>query len=63
MLSELQQAAKSDKLYTHHFNMLRSILEKTASFFGFDDFSACIHGIDDELLKKENVKISYCRNI
>ena len=30
--------------------MLRSILEKTATFFGFDDFSACIHGIEDEIL-------------
>ena len=50
MLSELQQASESGKLYTHHFNMLRSILEKTATFFGFDDFSACIHGVDDEVL-------------
>lgn len=50
ILSELKQAADTDRLYTHHFNMLRSILEKTATFFGFDDFSACIHGIDDEIL-------------
>ena len=50
MLSELQQAVGSGQLYTHHFNMLRSILEKTSTFFGFDDFSACIHGMDDELL-------------
>jgi wobble nucleotide-excising tRNase len=50
MLSELKQAEKSGKLYTHHFNMLRSILEKTATFFGFEHFSACIHGIDDEIL-------------
>lgn len=50
MLSELQQAAESGKLYTYHFNMLRNILEKTASFFGFDDFSACIKGFEDEEL-------------
>ncbi len=50
MLSELQTASESDQLYTHHFNMLRSILEKTATFFGFKDFSACIHGIEDEVL-------------
>jgi hypothetical protein len=30
--------------------MLRSILEKTATFFGYDDFSACILGVDDEVL-------------
>ncbi len=50
MLRELQQAADSGTLYTYHFNMLRSILEKTAVFFGHDDFSACIHGLDDEIL-------------
>lgn len=50
MLSELYKAAESGKLYTHHFNILRSILEKTATFFGFNDFSACIHGVDDEVL-------------
>jgi hypothetical protein len=50
MLSELQQASQSGKLYTHHFNMLRSIMEKTSSFFGYNDFSACIHGVDDEVL-------------
>jgi len=49
-LSELQQAVKSNKIYTHHFNMLRSVLEKTATFFGSDDFSYCIHGIEDEAL-------------
>lgn len=47
MLAELQKAAKGGTLYTYHFNMLRSILEKTATFFGRDDFSACIHGLDD----------------
>ncbi len=49
MLSELQQASTSGKLYTHHFNMLRSILEKTAIFFGHDDFSTCLDN-DDEAL-------------
>lgn len=38
LLSELQQASTSGKLYTHHFNALRNILEKTAIFFGYDDF-------------------------
>jgi hypothetical protein len=50
MLHELQHASTSGKLYTYHFNMLRSILEKTATFFGFNDFSACIQGVDDEVL-------------
>jgi len=50
MLSELEQAVQSGKVYTHHFNVLRNILEKTSTFFGFDDFSACIHGVNDEVL-------------
>ncbi len=50
MLSELKTAVDSDTLYTHHFNALRSILEKTATFFGFKEFSACIHGVEDETL-------------
>jgi hypothetical protein len=50
MLAELNQAMESGKLYTHHFNVLRSILEKTASFLGYHDFSACIHGVEDEAL-------------
>jgi hypothetical protein len=47
-LAELEQAQKNDKLYTHHFNMLRSILEKTASFHGYEHFSACIRPTDDD---------------
>lgn len=50
LLSELKQVTKSGKINTYHFNMLRSILEKTATFFGFDDFSKCIHGVEDEVL-------------
>lgn len=50
LLSELKYAAESNKISTYHFNMLRSTLEKTAIFFGFDDFSKCIHGINDEVL-------------
>lgn len=50
MLSEIQKAATDNKLYTYHFNMLRSILEKTSTFFGYNDFSSCITGIDDEVL-------------
>ncbi|MDR7148223.1 3-phenylpropionate/cinnamic acid dioxygenase small subunit [Hydrogenophaga palleronii] len=47
MLAEIKKATEDGKLYTYHFNMLRSILEKTATFFGNDDFSTCVHGIED----------------
>ncbi|MDX2247916.1 MAG: AAA family ATPase [Bacteroidia bacterium] len=50
LLSELKQIAATGKINTYHFNSLRNILEKTATFFGFNDFSACIHGVDDEVL-------------
>jgi len=50
MLKEMKVATKTGKLYTYHFNMLRSIMEKTASFFGFENFSSCIDGIKDEVL-------------
>lgn len=48
MLSELKTASQSGALYTHHFNTLRSILEKTANFFGHDDFSKILGTSGDE---------------
>lgn len=49
-LAELQAAAdhNSGKLYTFHFNALRSIMEKTASFFGHADISFCLKALDSE---------------
>lgn len=47
-LAELYQAAHEDRLFTHHFNMLRTILEKTASFHGHKNFSVCIKQQDDD---------------
>jgi energy-coupling factor transporter ATP-binding protein EcfA2 len=41
-LVDLYEAAQSDNIYTHHFNTLRSVLEKTAVFHGHGHFSACI---------------------
>ncbi len=48
LLQQLKEASDSGALYTYHFNILRSILEKAASFHGFKNFSACIkQGKDD----------------
>jgi hypothetical protein len=47
-LAELHQAAQEDRLFTHHFNMLRTILEKTASFHGYKNFSVCIKQAEDD---------------
>lgn len=48
-LTELYEAERSGLLYTHHFNMLRVILEKTASFHGYENFSACIRQEDNDV--------------
>lgn len=37
MLKELHEAAQSGGLYTYHFTILRSIMEKTATFHGFNN--------------------------
>jgi hypothetical protein len=50
MLDALQKAKDSEQLYAYHFNMLRNVLEKTSTFFGYKDFSDCLHGIEDENL-------------
>lgn len=49
-LAELQLAAapSTGKLYTFHFNALRSIMEKTASFFGHADISFCLKAFNNE---------------
>ncbi|MUH72803.1 AAA family ATPase [Psychrosphaera haliotis] len=48
LLEQLHQASETGNLYTYHFNILRSILEKTATFHGFKNFSACIEQGDDD---------------
>ncbi len=52
VLSELKQLAESTSpdqvIHTYHFNALRSILEKTASFFGYDRIDQCIEGLREE---------------
>jgi hypothetical protein len=48
VVSELRKAADTGNLYTYHFNMLRAVLEKTASFHGFKGFSACIKPTADD---------------
>ncbi|TBA03099.1 AAA family ATPase [Rhizobium ruizarguesonis] len=49
-LAELQRAADpvTGTLYTFHFNALRSIMEKTASFFGHTGMAFCLKTLDNE---------------
>lgn len=48
ILAELYEAARSDKLYTFHFNMLRTVLEKSASFHGYSHIAAFINQEPDD---------------
>lgn len=50
LLPKEGQTIDDVQINTYHFNMLRSVIEKTAVFFGYSHFSKCIHGIDDEVL-------------
>ena len=56
-LAELEAAQQSGKLYTHHFNMLRSILEKTASFHGYVNFGDCVRPQDDDADKTLHTRV------
>jgi hypothetical protein len=49
-LAELQRAAdpKKGKLYTFHFNALRSVMEKTSSFFGHSSMAFCLKAPNNE---------------
>ncbi len=49
LMRELHEASQSGQLYTYHFNILRTILEKTASFHGHHHFTACLANSSDEV--------------
>jgi hypothetical protein len=49
-LAELKAVSKSGKISQHHFNKLRSILEKTAIFFGRQHISSCFTGLPKKAL-------------
>ncbi|ABK42657.1 anticodon nuclease [Magnetococcus marinus MC-1] len=48
LLKELNAVVESGQIFTYHFNILRNILEKTATFHGFQHFSACIQQFSDD---------------
>jgi wobble nucleotide-excising tRNase len=48
LIQNIQQAITSDRLFTYHFNVLRTILEKAANFHGFKGFEDCLIVADDD---------------
>jgi hypothetical protein len=47
-LVELHDARKSGAVYTHHFNMMRRVMEQTACFFGYAKWEECFEPEDDD---------------
>lgn len=47
-LVELDKVARGGTIHTYHFNMLRTVLEKTALFHGYTHFGKCIKRDDDD---------------
>lgn len=45
MMSEIKRAIDKDSLYTYHFTVLRSVMEKIKEFFGHPDFKFILEGI------------------
>ena len=48
MLEEIHRAVETGQIYTYHFSILRSLLEKSATFHGYKNFSACIQPQEDD---------------
>lgn len=48
LLQEIWQAKESGEIYTHHFNALRSLLEKASIFHGHKKFTVCIKQQEDD---------------
>lgn len=48
LLQEIWRAKKAGEIYTHHFNALRSLLEKSSIFHGHKKFTVCIKQQDDD---------------
>lgn len=48
LIQNIQKAIVTNQLYTYHFNVLRTILEKAANFHGFNGFQDCLIIDDDD---------------
>ncbi len=48
MLKELKKTVDTNEIYTYHFNILRSLMEKAAVFHGYSDFGHFIKFEDDD---------------
>ena len=58
LLSEIQKAIESDSVYKYHFNLLRNILEKTAIFLGYANWSELLDPEYNKKYQKRLIDIS-----
>jgi len=59
-LVDLHEMVQKGTLYTHHFNMMRRVMEQTACFFGHDKWSECIKaesGDPNEIIYKRIIDL------
>ena len=64
LLSELNEAIKNNDIKKYHFNFLRNILEKTATFLGYEQWSELLpKSIDNVNQSSDKVNLYYTRII
>ena len=63
MMFELQKAIETGNLYTYHFTILRSVMEKIKEFFGHSGFKTILRGIKykDTVLNEDELSDFYSR--
>jgi len=47
LISEIEKAIKTEQLKKYHFNFLRNVLEKTATFLGYDNWGELLPKTED----------------
>lgn len=50
--NEIKNAISNDNLEKYHYNMFRSLLEKTANFLGYEDWTKCLSNGKKEEIKR-----------
>lgn len=58
LIKMLKEAAKKNKLYDYHFHFLRVLMEKIASFLGYENFTECLEDGEDKEIHKKLLNVS-----
>ncbi|WP_074554132.1 MULTISPECIES: AAA family ATPase [Bacillus cereus group] len=54
LINEIEKAIESEKVYKYHFNFLRNVLEKTATFLGYDHWKDLLLPVRGNRIAYEN---------